>query len=88
MEKKQKIVQYRERLDKTLDSLDLTNDEMLNKLVKSQLVCSSEQEVESYKQKLLEMKTVEVSNFLDMLRSASSEDIFLLLLNTCFVLTS
>ncbi|KAL4373486.1 hypothetical protein AHAS_Ahas05G0086600 [Arachis hypogaea] len=61
---------------------------MLKKLVESQLVCSSEQELASYKQKLLEMKTVEVSNFLDMLRSASLEDIFLLLLNTCFVLTS
>ncbi|KAL4364712.1 hypothetical protein AHAS_Ahas07G0033500 [Arachis hypogaea] len=40
----------------------------------------------SYKQKLLEMKIVEVSNFLDILRSASLEDIFLLLLNTYFVL--
>ncbi|XP_057743516.1 uncharacterized protein LOC130961581 [Arachis stenosperma] len=74
MEKKQKIVQYRERLDRTLASPDLTNDEMLKKLVESQLVCSSEQEVEGYKQKLVEMKTAEVSNFLDMLRSASSDD--------------
>ncbi|XLU31503.1 hypothetical protein S245_067569, partial [Arachis hypogaea] len=57
---------YRERLDRTFASPDLTNDEMLKKLVKSQLVCSSEQEVEyalfdqlSYKEKLLEMKTIE-----------------------------
>ncbi|KAL4305937.1 hypothetical protein AHAS_Ahas16G0128200 [Arachis hypogaea] len=59
---------------------------MLKKLVEIQLVCSSEQEVESYKEKLLEMKMVKVSNFLDMLRSTSSDDIFLLLLNTCFIL--
>lgn len=46
MEKKPKIVQYRERLDRTLASPDLTNDEMLKKLVESQLICSSEPEVE------------------------------------------
>ncbi|MED6208684.1 hypothetical protein PIB30_047588 [Stylosanthes scabra] len=74
MEKKQKIVQYRERLDRTLASPDLTNDSMLKNLVESQLVCSSEQEVEGYKEKLVELKTAEVSNFLDMLRSASSDD--------------
>ncbi|MED6182475.1 hypothetical protein PIB30_028741 [Stylosanthes scabra] len=74
MEKKQKIVQYRERLDRTLASPDLTNDSMLKKLVESQLVCSSEQEVEGYKEKLIELKTAEVSTFLDMLRSASSDD--------------
>ncbi|KAL4395502.1 hypothetical protein AHAS_Ahas02G0258400 [Arachis hypogaea] len=38
MEKKQKIVQYRERLDRTLASPDLTNDEMLKRLVESQLL--------------------------------------------------
>lgn len=37
MEKKRKIVQYRERLDRTLASPDLANDEMLKKLVRSQL---------------------------------------------------
>ncbi|XLR19849.1 hypothetical protein S83_047761, partial [Arachis hypogaea] len=47
MEKKQKIVQYREFFDRTLASPDLTNDEMLKKLV------------ETYKEKLLEMKTAE-----------------------------
>ncbi|XP_027365085.1 uncharacterized protein LOC113872062 [Abrus precatorius] len=74
MEKKRKIVQYRERLDRTLASPDLTNDEMLKKLVRSQLQPSSELNVEGYREKLAETKTAEISNFLDMLRSASSDD--------------
>lgn len=74
MVKKRKIVQYRERLDRTLASLDLTNDEILKKLVESQLPRSSEPEIEGFRDKLVETKTAEVSNFLDMLRSASSDD--------------
>ncbi|XLU78069.1 hypothetical protein S245_001490 [Arachis hypogaea] len=50
---------YRERLDRTFASPDLTNDEMLKKLVESQLVCSSKQEVECHNEKCLEMKTIE-----------------------------
>ena len=46
MEKKREIVQYRERLDRTLASPDLTNDHMLKTLVKSQLLHSSKQEIE------------------------------------------
>lgn len=46
MEKKRKIVQYRERLDRTLASPDLTNDDLLKKLVRSQLLPSPEPEVE------------------------------------------
>ncbi|KAJ1378564.1 START-like domain superfamily [Sesbania bispinosa] len=73
MEKKRKIVQYRERLDRTLASPDLTNDETLKKLVKSQLLPSSEPEIEGYKEQVVETKTAEVSNFLSMLRSASDD---------------
>lgn len=73
MEKKRKIVQYRERLDKTLASPDLTNVEILKKRVKSQLLPSSELEDEEYKEKFVEHKTAEISNFLDMLRSTSDE---------------
>lgn len=73
MEKKRKIVQYRERLDKTLASPDLTNVEILKKLVKSQLLPSSELEDEEYKEKFVEHKTAEISNFLDMLRSTSDD---------------
>lgn len=44
MEKKRKIVQFRERLDRTLASPDLTNVEMLKELVESQLLPSSKLE--------------------------------------------
>ncbi|XP_027937302.1 uncharacterized protein LOC114192000 isoform X2 [Vigna unguiculata] len=71
MEKKRKIVQYRERLDRTLASPDLTNDDLLKKLVRNQLLLSSEPEVED---QLAEVKTADVSHFLDMLRSVSSDD--------------
>lgn len=47
MENKRKIVQYRERLDKTLALPDLTNEEKLKTVVKNQLH-SSEQEIEGY----------------------------------------
>lgn len=49
MEKKRKIVQYRERLDRTLASPDLTNVDILKKLVKSQFQPSSELEDEGSK---------------------------------------
>ena len=37
MEKKKKITQYRERLDKTLASPDLTNQESIYSLVSNQI---------------------------------------------------
>ncbi|XP_019455369.1 PREDICTED: uncharacterized protein LOC109356499 isoform X2 [Lupinus angustifolius] len=74
MEKKRNIVQYRERMEKTLASPDLTNDQMLKTLVESQVRRSSGQEIEGYREKLIETKTAEVSNILDMLRSASIDD--------------
>ncbi|KAJ1390661.1 START-like domain superfamily [Sesbania bispinosa] len=74
MVKKRNIVQYRERLDKTLASPDLTNDQILKTLVESQLQRSSQLEIEGYKETLVETKTSELSNFLDMMRSASVED--------------
>ncbi|KAJ1392761.1 START-like domain superfamily [Sesbania bispinosa] len=74
MVKKRNIVQYRERLDGTLASPNLTNDQILKTLVESQLQRSSQLEIEGYKEKLVETKTTELSNFLDMMRSASVED--------------
>ncbi|KAI4348856.1 hypothetical protein L6164_009526 [Bauhinia variegata] len=74
MEKKRKIVQYRERLDKTLASPDLTNEDILKTLVKKQLLQSSEGEIEGNKEEVTETRTSEVSEFLDMLRSASIDD--------------
>ncbi|XP_041027835.1 uncharacterized protein LOC121267823 isoform X1 [Juglans microcarpa x Juglans regia] len=69
MEEKQMITQYRERLDKTLSSPDLTNEETLKTLVKNQLLHSLEDGTE-----VIERRTAEVSYFLDMLRSASTDD--------------
>ncbi|KAM5559274.1 hypothetical protein ABKV19_020762 [Rosa sericea] len=74
MEKKSKITQYRERLDKTLTSPNLTNKEALKVLVKDQLLRSSETEIEGCNANVIEQRTAEVSNLLDMLRSASDGD--------------
>ncbi|KAI4300600.1 hypothetical protein L6164_033957 [Bauhinia variegata] len=74
MEKERKIVQYRERLDRTLASPDLTNKEILQTLVGKQLLRSSEQEIEGNKEQVIETRTSEVSKFLDTLRSASVDD--------------
>ncbi|KAJ7971344.1 Polyketide cyclase/dehydrase and lipid transport superfamily protein [Quillaja saponaria] len=71
METKQEIIQYRERLDKTLASPDLKNKDILQTLIKKQLLHSSGQELEGCKEKVIETRTAEVSNFLDMLRTTS-----------------
>ncbi|KAK2418569.1 hypothetical protein QL285_040754 [Trifolium repens] len=73
MENRKNIVQYRERLDKTLSSFDLTNDQKLKSLVESQFCRSSqsERELEGYEEKL-EIKTAELSNCLDMMRTVSA----------------
>ncbi|KAK4281746.1 hypothetical protein QN277_013203 [Acacia crassicarpa] len=74
MEEKRKIVQYRERLDKTLSSPDLRNDEALKALVKRQLRSSgTEIEGYEYEEKAVEARAAEVSKFLDMLRSVSAD---------------
>ncbi|MED6106191.1 hypothetical protein PIB30_002643 [Stylosanthes scabra] len=69
MEKKREIVEYRERLDKTLASPHLTNHDMLKNFVQTQLLHSSKQHGDI--DNLVETKTAELSNFLDMLRSVS-----------------
>ncbi|CAK7342107.1 unnamed protein product [Dovyalis caffra] len=70
MGKSGKISQYRERLDQTLASPELTNLDALKTLIRNQLVRSSLDETEGY-DKLIENRTNHVSSFLDMLRSAS-----------------
>ncbi|KDO70663.1 hypothetical protein CISIN_1g006208mg [Citrus sinensis] len=74
MEKKPKIAQYRERLDKTLASPELTNEETLKMLVKNQLMHSSLDGNEGCSENVVERKTAEISSFLGMLRSASVKD--------------
>lgn len=73
MDKKQKILELQERLDRTLAMPDLTNEESIKSLVKEQLVRSSYQGNEGNIEKVVEKRTPEVSNFLEMLRSASTK---------------
>ncbi|KAF3320090.1 hypothetical protein FCM35_KLT22307 [Carex littledalei] len=71
MEKNKKIVEVRERLDKTLASPDLVNINSIRSLVKSQLRRSG---LEGDIDLIVDKRTKEVSNCLDMLRSASGHD--------------
>ncbi|KAG7028169.1 hypothetical protein SDJN02_09349 [Cucurbita argyrosperma subsp. argyrosperma] len=72
MEKRKRITQYREKLDKTLRSSDLTTKESVEALVSNQLRrLNSKHETEGCNENVLRKRTAEVSNFLDMLRSAS-----------------
>ncbi|KAJ6425679.1 hypothetical protein OIU84_026286 [Salix udensis] len=71
MGKSGKISQYRERLDKTLASPELTNLDALKTLIRNQLARSSPGEIEGCSDNLIENRTNHVSSFLDMLRSAS-----------------
>ncbi|KAI3447372.1 hypothetical protein Pfo_004037 [Paulownia fortunei] len=75
MEGKGNISDYRRKLDKTLASPDLTNDEMLQTLVKNQILQSSHFQFEGYIENMVERRSKEVSNFLSMLRSASVNDV-------------
>ncbi|XVF76052.1 hypothetical protein PTKIN_Ptkin13bG0235700 [Pterospermum kingtungense] len=74
MEKKKTISQYRERLDKTLSSADLTDPETLKTLVKNQILRYSQDETEGFSEDLLDKRAQEVSRFLEMLRSTSVHD--------------
>lgn len=48
MEGKNNIVQYRGRMDRTLASHDLANEESLKILVKNQILQSSKSEIEGW----------------------------------------
>ncbi|KAG8374008.1 hypothetical protein BUALT_Bualt11G0086200 [Buddleja alternifolia] len=71
MEGKDTISNYRSKLDKTLASPDLTNDEIVRTLVNKQLLQSSNTQFEGYIENVVERRSKEVSNFLSTLRSAS-----------------
>ncbi|GLT38518.1 hypothetical protein SLA2020_127620 [Shorea laevis] len=71
---KRKISEYREKLDKTLASAELMNEETLKNLIKNQILRSSKHEKEGYSEDVLEKRSMELSNFLAMLRSASVND--------------
>ncbi|XP_016487414.2 uncharacterized protein LOC107807522 isoform X1 [Nicotiana tabacum] len=68
------ISQYRNRLDQTLSSHDLVNDDMLKTLVKNQILRSSESDLQECSDNLVDRRTKEVASFLNMLRSASVTD--------------
>ncbi|KAJ4972385.1 hypothetical protein NE237_005484 [Protea cynaroides] len=72
METKQKISGFRERLAKTLASQNLANEEYIKNLVKKQLLHSSPQG--EIQENIIEKRTKEVSNFLNMLKSTSQND--------------
>lgn len=73
MEKKQKVLELRERLDRTLALPDLANEELIKSLVKNQLLRSSFSGMKGDIGPVVEKRAREVSNFLEMLRSASGE---------------
>ncbi|KAL3825667.1 hypothetical protein ACJIZ3_021696 [Penstemon smallii] len=75
MEGKGNISDYRSKLNKTLTSSDLTNDEIVRSLVKNQISQSSHCESEECNENVVERRSKEVSNFLSMLRSASLNDV-------------
>nr|GMD88016.1 uncharacterized protein LOC109150185 [Ipomoea batatas] len=68
------ISEYRDRLDKTLTSQDLVNEDLLKGLVKSQIISSLNIENEECIDNIIERRTKEVQNALGMLRSTSVAD--------------
>ncbi|XP_047332635.1 uncharacterized protein LOC124936199 [Impatiens glandulifera] len=74
VEKKQNISQYRGRLDRTLASEELTNEESIKFLVKNQVLKSIECQNEVRTETVIEKKAKEVSSFIQMLKSASEYD--------------
>uniref|UniRef100_M4F169 START domain-containing protein n=1 Tax=Brassica campestris TaxID=3711 RepID=M4F169_BRACM len=67
MEKKREICEYRERLDKTLSSPDLTNEQTLKTLIRQQLYQECTVDV-------LDQRVSDLSSILEKLRSASAKD--------------
>ncbi|PIN07469.1 hypothetical protein CDL12_19967 [Handroanthus impetiginosus] len=75
MEGKGTISDYRGKLDKTLASPDLINDEILQTLVRNQILQSSHLQSEEHVETIVEQRSKEVSNFLSMLRSSSENEV-------------
>ncbi|CAI9783360.1 unnamed protein product [Fraxinus pennsylvanica] len=70
------ISEYRRKLDKTLTSQNLANEETLKTLVKNQLLRSSvDLQLGEHFNNVVEKRSKEVSSFLDMLRSASVDSV-------------
>ncbi|CAF2118724.1 BnaA03g55370D [Brassica napus] len=69
MQKKREISEYREKLDKTLSSPELTDHETLKSLLRNQLYSSQE-----CNENILDKRAADVSKLLSMLRSVSMTD--------------
>ncbi|GAB2302238.1 hypothetical protein Dimus_036255 [Dionaea muscipula] len=74
MVKEGRITQYRERLDRTLTSHDLSDEETLTALIKDQIRRSQDNndEYQGLMNDTLAKRVSELSNLLDMLRSVSA----------------
>ncbi|CAN6874633.1 unnamed protein product [Brassica oleracea] len=70
MQKKREICEYRDKLDTTLSSPDLTNDQTLKSLLRKQLYSSQG----SCNENILDRRTADVSKLLTKLRSVSMTD--------------
>ncbi|XP_010263088.1 PREDICTED: uncharacterized protein LOC104601456 isoform X1 [Nelumbo nucifera] len=71
MKTKRKISAYREQLDNALSSSNLANREYVKNVIRNKLLCSSYSENQGNTENVVERRTIEVSNFLDMVKSAS-----------------
>ncbi|KAL1549238.1 hypothetical protein AAHA92_17368 [Salvia divinorum] len=69
-----RISDYRSRLDKTLTSPVLTNEEMVHNLVKNQILQTTDSQSGEYTDCAIERRSNEVFKFLCELRSASTND--------------
>ncbi|KAI3933534.1 hypothetical protein MKX01_032639 [Papaver californicum] len=67
------ISEFRENLDKTLACNDLVNEDSIKKLVAKQFSLSPSNQSENNNEYVIERRSKEVKNFLDLLRSASGD---------------
>ncbi|KAI3843299.1 hypothetical protein MKW92_021311 [Papaver armeniacum] len=74
MGNKEKILEYRRRLDRTLGSHDLSNEEAIKFRLKNELLHSSPSENQEYVENIVDKSGKEVLNCVDMLRSVGDGD--------------
>lgn len=74
MGNKEKILEYRQRLDKTLASHDLSYEEAIKCRLKNELLQSSPSENQEYVDNIVDKSGKEVLNCVDMLRSVGDGD--------------
>ncbi|KAI3898437.1 hypothetical protein MKX03_001335 [Papaver bracteatum] len=75
MGNKEKILEYRQRLDKTLASHELSSEEAIKCRLKNQLLHSSPSENQEYVENIVDKNGKQVSNCLDMLRSVRDDSL-------------